>query len=644
MEGLQKRRKWKRRICILFLVVLPLLCFPEIRTQLKFQHLLEKGDSEGLIRFAYADNRKVSCYIAEGEREDAGDAYVFIPSFGDLEHLRVDTPAFKAVFTAEDGEQITVRQYGRKTRAFRENVPYRMQLQDIRGKVCVEWKVTFLKSGKLPTVYVNTESGSMEWLDEDKDRKEEGYMEIVDEQGRTLLSDVLKSISARGNQTFKYDKKSYHVKLGSAADLFDMGESNSWILLSNVYDPSYIRNKLAYDMALQADMEGSTQSVYVDVYFNGAYHGMYLLCEKIELGKNRLEMKNLEKENKKLNGNLDEAYRWLSEDETRKGIEVSNIPEDITGGYLIEHDYNGKYEVELSGFITEGREKYVLKSPRHATRQEVNYIADRMQDLEYAILAEDGCSPVTGTHFTEYIDLESWADKYIIEEITRNNAGGLTSSFFYKKPDSVSTKIYGGPVWDFDKAFGRVPNFNRNVNTISYLTLHDHESTYWFYYLSKQPEFMEMVRKEYREKFSDYLEEMAEKKIAEYTAQIEEAAQSDSVRFRDIYEGYQESMNDYLERGAYIRRFLLERKAFLDEVWLGEAEIRNVRFEREDGRLLYVIGVKAGDPVGELPKVINMGWPNADRWVIQGTDVSLTEDTQITEDMTVIGVWDEYVE
>ncbi len=92
-----------------------------------------------------------------------------------------------------------------------------------------------------------------------------------------------------------------------------------------------------------------------------------------------------------------------------------------------------------------------------------------------------------------------------MEEITKNNAGGLTSSFFYKKPDTVSTKIFGGPVWDFDKGFGRVENFNQNTAGLSYLTLHDGESTLWFYYLSGQPEFMETVKKEYAEKFSDYL-------------------------------------------------------------------------------------------------------------------------------------------
>ena len=49
-----------------------------------------------------------------------------------------------------------------------------------------------------------------------------------------------------------------------------------------------------------------------------------------------------------------------------------------------------------------------------------------MQEIEDAIQTEDGYHPVTGRHYTEYIDLESWADKYLVEEITRNNGGGST--------------------------------------------------------------------------------------------------------------------------------------------------------------------------------------------------------------------------
>lgn len=224
-----------------------------------------------------------------------------------------------------------------------------------------------------------------------------------------------------------------------------MGKGDKWILLCNVYDPAYIRNKLTYDLALQAGMPGSPRSEYVDVYFNNAYAGLYQLTEKIQIGENRLEIPDLEAQNRELNGKvLDYNERFLSADGRQKGIVLSRIPEDITGGYLIEHDYGEKYDESVSGFITDTEEHFSLQNPAHASREEVAYISGLMQEIEAAIRSPDGCHPVTGKHFTQYIDLESWADKYIVEEFTRNNGGGSTSSYFYKPTDSVSEKVFGG--------------------------------------------------------------------------------------------------------------------------------------------------------------------------------------------------------
>ena len=127
-------------------------------------------------------------------------------------------------------------------------------------------------------------------------------------------------------------------------------------------------------------------------------------------------------------------------------------------------------------------EKFVLKNPIHASVEEIEYISSYMQEIEDAIMATDGINPTTGKHYSEYIDIDSWADKYIVEEISRNNGGGATSSYFYKPSDSVSKKVYGGPVWDYDKAYGNFHSYNQNTRDLGYLTLHL-SFTNWFYYL-----------------------------------------------------------------------------------------------------------------------------------------------------------------
>lgn len=628
------------RIIFLIFVILPLLLLPGRMADLKFWKLLREQRLEECVSFRYEGNRQIFSYTPE---KDGGNAdamgYVLLPSFADPGAVMVETCASRAEF--EYGGQVISVSRGKACRCcFEEQVPYTVHFYDHRGKEAGTKQITFLKSENLPALYINTETGSMERLDADKTYKESASAELVGADGHVLYRNELKNISGRGNHTFQFEKKSYQIKLEDPEDLLGMGRSDTWILLCNVYDRSYIRNKLTYDMALEAGMPGSPESEYIDVYFNGIYNGMYLLCEKVQIGENRLELADLEQQNRTLNGGgLDEAYRFLSEDEKRKGTALLYNPEDITGGYLIEHDYGPKYQEVLSGFITEGGEHFALKSPQHASQEEVAYIADRMQAIERAIMSEDGRDPDTGEHFSEYLDLESWADKYLVEEITYNNGGGLTSSYFYKPQDSVSTRIFGGPVWDYDKAYARVLGSDANVRNLGFLMQHLGENTHWFSYLYQHEEFVQTVKKEYREKFSGLLPVMAEKRAQEYLDWIEASAVLDQARFAHVYQEY-EGETDYRAEAERVTGFILERKQFLDEVWLGDAPLRLVHFLNAQGEEWHRYGVIAGERMGELPWEEDMDGLSFSHWEIQGSETPCTGYTVVREDMTLVGVWE----
>ena len=108
-------------------------------------------------------------------------------------------------------------------------------------------------------------------------------------------------VSARGNHTFNFEKKSYQFDLGFECDLLDMGRSETWILLCNSCDLSNLRNKITYDMTDRLGMEGSPKAEFVDVFFNDIYQGTYLLSEKVEFGTNRIDYAGLEDKNKLVN-------------------------------------------------------------------------------------------------------------------------------------------------------------------------------------------------------------------------------------------------------------------------------------------------------------------------------------------------------
>ena len=67
--------------------------------------------------------------------------------------------------------------------------------------------------------------------------------------------------------------------------------------------------------------------------------------------------------------------------------------------------------------------------------------------------------------------MNSFVAKYLVEEVSRNYDGGVTSSFFYKKSDAEGGKLYAGPVWDFDVAFG-----NCTLDLISSNPVDEHPS------------------------------------------------------------------------------------------------------------------------------------------------------------------------
>lgn len=632
-----KKIRFIRWLFVFTMAVLPLFFLEGWFRELRMAALAKEGAIENSLTFTYTGGREIKCYKTPyGEQE--GVSYVFFPSYADLAQVGVDTAAGRVDFAGGEG-MAAVREGEHAVCSFEEGIPYQVSFYNSSGRETGRKKIVFLKSGKLPTLYVSTQSGNMEALDADKSYKEKAFVELLDETGKELFSEDIKSISARGNQTFGYEKKSYQIRLKSPEDFMGMGESDTWILLCNVYDPAYIRNKLTYEMALQAGMPASPRSEYIDVYFNGVYSGMYQLCEKVQVGENRIEIGDLEKQNRALNGEvLDYIEGFVSEDNRRKGTRLASDPQDITGGYLIEHDYGAKYEEETSGFITGLGDHYVLKNPQHASEAEVAYISGLMQEIEDAIRTEDGRHPVTGKHYTEYIDLESWADKYLVEEITRNNGGGASSSFFFKPEDSISTKVYGGPVWDYDKGYGNASRHNKNTRDLGLLTLHA-SNTAWFYYLYQHEDFVETVKKEYREKFADYLSEMAERKIDEYLAKIEAAAVPDRVRFAHVYDSLGEGALDYKAQAEMVREFIRERKAFLDEVWLEDAEICMVRFLQEEGEVSRCFGVKAGECIQELPDENGKG-RNFFGWRIAGTQEMLTPDTVITQDMDAYVVWE----
>ena len=337
---------------------------------------------------------------------------------------------------------------------------------------------------------------------------------VISNDGTLLHRDVSNTgeLRIRGNATEAYAKKPFQVKLASKANLFGMGSDKTWLLLANYDDQSLIRNNIMYTIGKELGID-TCDFQNVDLFINGEYYGIYLLCEKVEIDKNRVNISDLEEENDKLNP----SYTWYSTSITSGTLidstilteyrYISNVtnPENITGGYLVELD-NNYYKNELCYFSTENGNHYVIKSPEYASQAEVEYIAKLFADMEEAIMSESGYNR-NGKHYTEYVDIDTLASAYILQEFGRNYDAGSSSLYFYKEKDITGnfSKIVKGPLWDCDNTLG---NIHKN-DASSTEGLWAANRSIWKG-LTKKADFMALVKEKY-EKVYDTIFDMIDR-------------------------------------------------------------------------------------------------------------------------------------
>lgn len=356
----------------------------------------------------------------------------------------------------------------------------------------------------IASLFLETDSGTLDFIHASKDNSESGKMLVLGGDGHQYFEGTIETIHCRGNASFnETDKKSYSIKLGQKVDLFGMGASKKWVLIANAFDDTLLRNTTAFSIAKLLKLAYTPDAHYIDVYANGNFLGNYLLCEKIEVGKNRVNVQDLEEEIENLNGKLDpNSLEFFMEPQGRlfstKGYRIENEAADITGGYLLELEMSDRYGLEASGFLTSRMQPVVFVSPEYASYDQVSYIANMYQDFEDAVFSEDGISPYTGAAYSDYIDIDSFARKYLLEELVKNLDASFTSQYIYKYNDSLSNKFFAGPCWDYDKSIAAsgitLDGINLHDPEGLYAALQEKDSDIW-YALYQHEDFRERVTK-----------------------------------------------------------------------------------------------------------------------------------------------------
>ena len=364
----------------------------------------------------------------------------------------------------------------------------------------------------------NEETGWVGFVSKENDEKKKGTMEI----------------KGRGNSTWSTEpgvKRPYQFKVEKKTDVLGMGKHKTWIILKN--DEQIVRNKLGLDLAGMIGLKYSGKGEFVDVFMNGEYLGNYLLCEKVEVGDNRVEISDLDDE-------------FEDNGETTEGL-------DMTGGYLMEIDNWGGDELQI--YHESSNTVLSVKSPEDLAKtvtadNEYGYIHGYMSKWLDAVhsdgVMEDGRS------YLDYINVESFVRYFFHQEFLRNGDCGRGSTYMYKDKDSIDPLIYAGPVWDNDRIFEGINNTDGwLLSTIN----HAGTSSPTFYnVLNRREDFAKLLVWYYENSDISEVLKSASSLIDKYIAQLDKSPEMNKIRW-----GYTNDFNI-----TWLKTIMDERFAWID--------------------------------------------------------------------------------
>ncbi len=447
-----------------------------------------------------------------------------------------------------------------------------------------ELPFTAMYGSALPCVFLETASGSLEQVHADKRYSESAALTLLEADGTLGYSGWAEGLRGHGNGSWlDAEKKSYQVTLAEKAGLLGMPAARRWLLISNVFDQSLLRNQTVLALARAAGVAFTPEARQVELYVNGEYQGCYLLCEKVEVAASRVDIPDLDELN--YAAALDAKEPWEGEPPLceegvpgapghRRYTALDGLPGAGAGGWLLELELPERYlEAEEPGFVTRLGQPVCIKSPSSASRGQVEEIAALCQRLE------DTLYPAAGRPaepLEELIDLRSFARKYLVEEISKNLDASTSSQYLYKLPDSVSPKLYAGPVWDYDKSLAGSGTPWEDLSMIAdpegfWANLQQTDYTLWSG-LYSQPAFRQEVRDSFFADFLPAAQRLLSEGLVRREAQgLSASAAMDALRWQG--EGYDPDAFEggYLAEAEKIEAFLAARMAWLQSEWQAAA-------------------------------------------------------------------------
>jgi hypothetical protein len=192
-----------------------------------------------------------------------------------------------------------------------------------------------------------------------------------------------------------------------------------------IFDTAMIRDYLSDNLSrLIGDY--ASRTAYCEVIINNDYKGLYLLQEKIKADDNRVDVIKI--------------------------LPADNALPDLSGGYITKADKTtGGDPIAWTMYSWDGATIGYIHDwpePENVTTQQTNYIHGEFIKLE-TTAKNNNTSVING--FPSVIDIPSFIDYIIINELASNADAYTYSTFFHKDRNG---KLRAGPIWDMDLTFG----------------------------------------------------------------------------------------------------------------------------------------------------------------------------------------------
>ena len=296
-------------------------------------------------------------------------------------------------------------------------------------------------------------------------------------------------IKLRGNSSLSFNQKKYTIELrdenGKEKDfsLLGLPANSDWVLLAPYNDVSMMRDPMAFQ--LWRDMgHWGPRTEMVELYVDDDYRGIYILSEAIKRGEQRVNVSKLKKtdiEGRELTGGYILRIDAYDEDDATFASKVPGIGEGLITSQIVW--------------------SCIYPKKKNLQEEQLAYIKAFVDSVELTIQSEHFTDPRWG--YARFIDVPSFVDYFIHTELSLNADGYKRSAYFYKekdKEDGSIGKLFAGPVWDYNLAYGNCNFCNaNNIEAWCFEGGNTQPTPALWQRLLQDPSFRKAVKKRYKE-------------------------------------------------------------------------------------------------------------------------------------------------